>query len=171
MLFPIKAITKGSNTNINPLIHPVDQPYLLLGCANSQKLGALAKDTGYELIDAQIQANKSILGLYNFRQVPGTEKMLATVDDATSDDTQLFYRANGAGAWTEVTAAETAWANFAGINVEFESFIGYCFIVGHGTTDGFLPVASLTGTVFSTSANVTSMPKAKFVKKCKKYCL
>jgi hypothetical protein len=161
----LKAITKGSNTELSPLTYPLDQPVMLLGCNNTWKLGAITKDTGYAIVAAQIQAGKSVLGLYNFRQVEGTEKVLATVDDATSDDTQLFYRANGAGNWTEIADAETAWANFAGIKVEMESFIGYCFFVGHGSTDGFLPVASLTGTTFSTATNVTDMPKAKFIKR------
>lgn len=165
MIVPVKSIIKGSNTNISPLIHPLDQPYLLNGCTNTWKIGRITKDTGYELVAAQIQDNKSIKGLFDFRQVPGTEKMLATVDDSTSDDTQLFYRANGAGSWTEIAAAKTAWVNFAGIDVEMESFIGYCFFVGYGETDEFLPVGSLTGTTFSTSTNVTSMPQGKFVKR------
>ena len=49
------------------------------------------------------------------------------------------------------------------MNVEMEDFIGYCFFVGYGATDGFLPVGSLTGTTFSTSVNVTSMPGAKYI--------
>lgn len=165
MLIPIKSITKGSNTDLSPLNHPIDQPYLLLGCNNAWKIGRITKDTGYAIVDAQIQDNKSVLGLYNFRQVAGTEKMLVTLNDTTDDDTQLFYRANGAGSWTEIAGAETAWANFANMNVEMEGFIGYCFFVGHGATDGFLPVASLTGTTFSTTANVTNMPKGKFIKR------
>lgn len=165
MLIPIKSITRGSNTNVSPLIHPIDAPYLLNGCTNTWKIGAITKDTGYSIVDAQMESGKSIKGLFNFRQIPGTEKMLATVDDATSDDTQLFYRANGAGSWTEIAGAETAWANFANINVEMEAFIGYCFFVGYGATDGFLPVLSLTGTTTSTTVNVTNMPQAKFIKR------
>lgn len=167
MITNVLSTTKGSNTNISPLIHPLDQPYIMVGCKNSYKLGAITKDTGYSIVGAAMEAGKSILGLYNFRQVPGTEKMLATVDDATSDDTQLFYRTTGS--WTEITDAETAWANKATMAVEMEGFIGYCFFVGYGATDGFLPVGSLTGTTFSTTVNITSafgtMPQARFIKK------
>jgi len=67
--------------------------------------------------------------------------------------------------WTAIAAAETAWNGKEDINVEMEDFIGYCFFVGHGATDGFLPVASLTGTTFSTSTNVTDMPQGKFIKR------
>ena len=129
----------------------------------SYRLGAILKALGYSQIGSTLEASKSILGAHNFRQSASTQKMLATVDDSTSDDTQLFYSTGGS--WTEITAAETAWADKAGINVEMEDFIGYCFFVGHGATDGFLPVGSLTGTTFSTSTNVTDMPQGKFIKR------
>jgi hypothetical protein len=161
MIVNIKSVVKGSNTDVSPLIHPLEQPKMMLGCSNTWKIGATTKDTGYELVANQPEANKPIRSLYHFRQVPGTEKMLATVDNAASNKTQLFYRANGAGNWTAVAAAESAW-NLAGQAVEMESFIGYCFFVGYGAS-GFLPVGSLTGTTFSTATNVTDMPKAKYI--------
>ncbi len=173
---PFFAFMKGANVNISPLIQPQDQPSILNGCNNTYKIGAILKDTGYANIGSALQAGKSVLGLFNFIQTPGTEKMLATVDDATSDDTQLFY-STGAG-WTEVTAAETEWANTAGMNVDMESFLAYAFIVGHGATDGYMEVGTLNGTTFgyigdgsetnisdgSSTANVT-MPKAKYIKR------
>lgn len=165
MILPFTSFLKGENSNISPLIQSPEQPSVLNGVTNSFKIGALTKDTGYSRVGGQIQANKNITGLYHFIQNSTTEKMLATVDDATSDDTQLFYRADGSGAWTEITAAETAWANVAGAKVEMQGFIGYCFFVGYSETDGFLPVGSLTGTTFSTSTNVTSMPQAKYIVK------
>ena len=163
MQINFSGFTKGENSNISPLLHPSEQPKVLNNCTNTWKVGSLTKDTGYSIKGAQIEANKSIGGLFNFIQVPGTEKMLATVDDATSDHTQLFYSTGTT--WTEITGAETAWANHAGMSVEMESFIGYCFFVGYGATDGFMPSASLTGTTFSTSTCVTSMPEAKYIKR------
>jgi len=154
----------GLNTKVSPLVQPSNTATVLNGCNVSDKLGALRKDLGHTIVDATIQANKSIRGLFNFRQNPSTEKMLATVDDSTSDDTQLFYK-TAAGSWTEIGAAETAWANVAGANVEMEGFIGYCFFVGHSSTDGFLPVGSLTGTTFSTATNVTDMAQGKYIKR------
>ncbi len=88
-----------------------------------------------------------------------------TCNQSTDDHTELYYKAPADNTWTEIGAAETAWANFANINVEMETFIAHCFFVGHGTTDGFLPVGSLTGTTFSTTANVTSMPQGKYIKR------
>jgi len=151
----------GANANISPLIQPQNSPVVLNGWNDGHKLGALTKDPGYSRVSTVIEAGKDITGLFNFRQT-GAEKMLATVNDATDDDTQLFYKA-AAGAWTEIAAAETAWANKANINVEMLAFLNYCFFVGYGATDGYLPVASLTGTTFSTSTNVTDMPQGKFI--------
>ena len=153
----------GPNTNVSPLIQSPNSPMVLNGANSSYKLGALYKDIGYSQVAGTLEASKSITGLYDFHQNPTTQKALATINDETDDDTQLFYRTSGA--WTEIGAAETAWANKANINVEMEGFIGYCFFVGHGATDGFLPVGSLTGTTFSTSTNVTDMPQAKFIKR------
>jgi hypothetical protein len=113
--------TKSPNTNLSPFIHPVESPTVLNGWTLARKLGAIVQDTGYEIVDAQIQASKPITGLYNFIQQSGTEKMLATVDDSTSDDTQLFYKTS-AGSWTEIAAAETAWVNVAGAKVEMVGF-------------------------------------------------
>jgi len=131
----------------------------------SYKKGAILKRCGYEKVANTLEADKAITGLFDFRQENGTEKMLATVNDSTDSDTQLFFRANGAGNWTEIAAAETAWAGKPNVNVEMESFIGYCFFVGWGSTSLFLPVASLTGTTFSTTTNVTDMPQAKYIKR------
>lgn len=163
MEIPLFDFTKSANVNVSPFLQPAQSPTILNGFTNARKIGALVQDVGSSLVDAQIQANKSVLSLYNFIQTTGTEKMLATIDDSTSDDTQLFYRANGAGSWTEITDAETAWANVAGAKVEMATFIGYCFFVGYSSVDGFLPVASVTNTTFSTVTNVTSMPQAKYI--------
>lgn len=155
---------KGPNTAVSPFVMSPAMLTILSGCNISHKLGAILKDLGYVRVGAGVlETDKPIRSLYNFRQSAATQKMLATVDDSTSDDTQLFYSTGGN--WTEITAAETAWANYAGINVEMETFLQYCFFVGYGATDGFLPVASLTGTSFSTSTNVTSMPQGKFIKR------
>ena len=129
----------------------------------SYKLGTILKRPGYEQIGDALQANKAITGMHNFRQSASVQKMLATVNDSTDDDTQLFYSTGGA--WTEIGQAETDWANKANINIEFADMADYCYMVGWGSTDGFVTPASLTGTTFSTSTNVTSMPNAKYIRR------
>src|SRR3990167_1632428 len=124
MWFNYRQFSYGMNFQNNDALKRPDECVILNGCNVDQKVGSIVKDLGYSQIGDALQAGKSILGLFNFRQSQATQKMLATVDDATSDDTQLFY-STGAG-WTEIGAAETAWVNKAGINVEMESMDGYC---------------------------------------------
>jgi len=218
----------------SPFVVGDNQLIICNGVNPSYELGVLIKDLGYSQIGETLEASKPIRSLFDFRQTPGTAKILATVDDATSDDTQLFYfigsavstttdassasgqkvvnvtstvgftagdtiilakgtaneetkiidtiqagisltttvnltntHASGVAVakhWTEITGAETAWANEATNDVEMESFITYCFFVGYSSTDGFLPVRSLTGTTIGTT-NTTSMPGAKYIKR------
>lgn len=132
------------------------------GANPSWKKGTLIKDLGYSKIGSTINSGKAITGLFNFRQTASTQKMLATINDSTGADLELYYSTGGA--WTEIAAAQTAWAGYEDSLVEMESFIGYCFFVGYDSTDNvFLPVGSLTNTTFSTSTNVTSMPQAKYI--------
>lgn len=233
---PIKHFLAGCGTDVKETtLDPSENSFLLIanGIDQCNYIGKIRKDLGYKIIASQIQDNKSIKGLFNFRQSSSIQKILATIDDATSDDTQLFYNtrvettvdsssASGqkvlnvtsttgftagervligedtaseeigtidtiqAGIsltllsnltntqavgktvkheWTEITGAETIWANKADIDIEMEQFIGYCFFVGYGSTDGFLPVMSLTGTTVSTTDQVTNMPQGKFIKR------
>lgn len=159
---PIQNINSlgGANTNLSPFLQPDNSPPVLNGVVVHYKLGAVLKDVGYKKVGGTIQSGKNVLGLFDFKQPGGTQVMLSTCDDASSDDTQLF-RKTDAGSWTEITAAETAWANSAGITTSMESFINYTFFVGYGTADGFLPVGTLIDSTFSTSVNCTDMAQGK----------
>jgi|TARA_Y100000310_G_scaffold140332_2_gene139720 hypothetical protein len=159
----LSNFAKGANQSANPLIMDDDSLKVQNGIVTSYKLGVLLKRLGYSRVGDVAEANNSITGLFDSRETPSVQRELLTVNDSGDDHTQLFY--NNSGTWTEIAAAEAAWANFANINVEMETFIGYTFFVGHGTTDGFLPVGSLTDTTFSTSTNVTGMPQGKFIKR------
>ena len=134
------------------------------GVNTSYKLGAVLKDTGYYRVGLQMQSGKSITGLFDFQQTSATQRTFCTMNDSGDDDTQLFAK-TPAGAWGEITAAETAWTNKANINVEMEQMIGYLFIVGHEATDGFIAPASVVDVTFSAVTNVTNMPNAKYIKR------
>lgn len=167
--FDYMQFTEGAYTDVSIHLVPTGQIgsgsggalWAMSNVVTSYKLGSMLKRPGYSQIGSTIEATESVGGMHNFRQSASTQKMLLTIDDSTSDDTQLFY-GTGSG-WTEIAAAETAWANKAGIKVEFADMAGYCYMVGWGSTDGFISPASLTGTTFSTSTNVTSMPNAKYI--------
>lgn len=130
-----------------------------VGANPSYKLGELWKDTGYIILGAQIRANKTIGGLFYFVQSNLVTKMLATLNDAAGTGTELWY-SNGAG-WTQITV--TPWASSPSMRVEMESFLGHCFFVGSSTGVTFLPVGTLNGTTFSTTANCVGMPQAKYI--------
>lgn len=151
----------GANASLSPLLQPENSPTALNGCNPAYKLGALLKDPGYSQVGDTIEAGKSVTGLFDFHQSPSVQKILATINN--SADTNLVLAYNNAGTWTDI-ALSNAWDGYEDAKVEMESFIGYCFFVGYDATDDvFLPVGSLTGTTFSTSTNVTSMPPGKFI--------
>lgn len=163
MIVPQTNFLGGANTSLSPLIQTENAPTVLNGVNPAYKLGALLKDVGYKQVGDTLEADKSVTGLFDFHQNPTTQKILATINNGGGTDLTLKY--NNSGTWTDISL-NNAWDGFEDAAVEMESFIGYCFLVGYDSTDNvFLPVASLTGTTFSTSTNVTGMPQAKFIKR------
>jgi len=163
MMIPQFNFLGGANTNLSPMLQPENTAQVLNGVNPTYKLGALVKDLGYSRVGDTLEAGKSITGLFDFHQSPSIQKILATVNNSAGTNLTLQY--NNAGTWTDI-ALGTAWDAYEDCLVEMESFIGHCFFVGYDSTDSvFLPVGSLTGTTFSTSANVTDMPQAKFIKR------
>jgi len=153
---------KGMNSQLSPFMQPDDSPVTINGVDHTEEYGTMTKDLGYFRVGDQLEATKSITGLYNFRQT-GAEKILATVNNAAGTNLVLSY--NNAGTWTDI-ALTNAWDTFEDSKVEMEAFLNYCFFVGYDSTDGvWLPVGSLTGTTFSTATNVTDMPQAKYIKR------
>jgi hypothetical protein len=153
----------GVNPNISPLIIPSNYLTIADGVNTSYRLGGILKDTGYSRVGDVASAAKPITGLHNFRQSSSTQKILRTRNDDTGANLLLQY--NNAGTWTNINVGSTYDAYEDSVT-EMEDFLGYCFIVGYDSTDNvWLPPASLTGTTFSASVNVTSMPNAKYTKR------
>ena len=149
----------------SPFVVGDNQLTIANGINNSYEDGVIRKDLGYAQIGTTVlAAAQPIRSLYHFRQSGSVDKLLATCNDAAGDDDTMLYYSTG-GNWTAIPGAETAWNGEENMDIEMESFLGYCFFVGYNATDGFLPRGSLTGTTFSTSTNVTSMPGAKYIKR------
>lgn len=162
MIYDAFQQLKGMNTGLSPFLQPDDAPVIQNGVNSTYQLGAMLKDPGSYRIGTAVEANKSTTGHFNFRQT-GSEKELVTINNSAGTNLTLKY--NLAGTWTDIAVGAT-WDAFEDCAVEMESFINYCFFVGYDATDGvFLPVASMTGTTFSTATNVTSMPQAKYIKR------
>lgn len=151
----------GANTNLSPFLQPDNSPPILNGWIPSYRLGALLQDVGYKQVGDTLEAGKDVTGLYDFTQNPSTQKALATVNNA--GDTALVLKYRDSGNWTTINTS-TTYTGFEDAKTEFETFIGYAFIVGYDAIDDvFLPVGSLTGTTFSTSTNVTNMAQGKYI--------
>ncbi|MBU2249514.1 MAG: hypothetical protein KKD77_22395 [Gammaproteobacteria bacterium] len=161
MLVPQLNFLGSANLNLNPFLQPENSPVVLNGVVPTYKLGALLKDVGYSQVGDAIEAGKPVTGHFDFHQSPTVQKELVTINNAAGTNLVLAY--NNAGTWTDINIS-TSWDAFEDCKVEMAGFIGYCFFVGYDSTDNvFLPVGSLTGTTFSTSTNVTSMPQAKYI--------
>jgi hypothetical protein len=151
------------STELSPFLMADNQLAIANGINLGWKKGVITKDLGYSKVGTTLETGKPITGLHNFRQSSSTQKILATVNNSTGTNLTLQY--NNAGTWTAISVGSTYDA-FENTLVEMEDFIGYCFIVGYDPIDDvFLPVGSLTGTTFSTSANVTDMPQGKYIKR------
>lgn len=151
------------STELSPFLMADNQLSICNGVNLGWKKGSIIKDLGYSKVGSTLEASKPITGLHNFRQSSSTQKILATVNNTAGTALTLQY--NNAGTWTVINTG-TTYNLFEDAQVYMEDFIGYCFIVGYDTTDGvWLPSASLTGTTFSETTNVTSMPDVKFIKR------
>jgi len=152
---------EGMDAQISPFLMSDNKLKILDNCLISQKLGAIVKRLGSIKVGTTLQDTKSITGLHHFHQSASVQKILATINN--SGGTNLTLKYNNAGTWTDISIS-TAWDEYEDAKVEFEDFLGHCFMVGYDATNGvFLPVATLTGTTFSTSANLTNAPQGKFI--------
>ena len=151
------------STEISHFLAADNQLIICNGVDPSGKKGVLTKDLGYSKVGTTLQSNEKVTSLHNFRQSSTVQKILATINDGTGAKLTLQY--NNAGTWTAINVGST-YDGYEDSLVEFEDFIGYCFIVGYDSNDNvFLPVGSLINTTFSTVTNVTNMPQAKTIKR------
>ena len=151
------------STELSPFLMEDNQLCVANGINLGWKKGSIIKDLGYSKVGTTLEAGKPITGLHNFRQSSSVQKILATVNNTAGTNLTLQY--NNAGTWTPINVG-TTYDGFEDAQVYMEDFIGHCFIVGYDATDNvYLPVASLTGTTFSTVTNVTSMPTAKYIQR------
>ena len=159
----LKNFLTPPSTELSPFLMDDSQLSVCNGVNLGWRKGSIIKDLGYSQVGTVLEASKSITGLHNFRQSASVQKILATVNNTAGTALTLQY--NNAGTWEAINVGAT-YTGFEDCEVYMEDFIGYCFIVGYDSTDNvFLPSASLTGTTFSETTNVTSMPEAKFVKR------
>lgn len=141
---------QGVNSKVSNFLKPDSE----LGSAQNidlSEIGTVKKAKGYTKVGDTLQADKSILGLFDYQQVGGTTRQLAVVN--TSDDANSVLKYNNSGTWTNIAGATSLTADK---EMEFVYFamVENVFMVNYSDA-----TASLTGTTYSTTTNVTNAPK------------
>lgn len=156
--------TDGANPALSPFLLPATSLASLINCNIHRNIGSITKELGYSRVENQLRVGKNINSVYDFRSAASTQRTLATLNNAADTATELYTRTTGA--WSEITAAESSWI-LANVEVDFETFVGFAFAVGYSeTANDFIISASIDSTgTFSIATNVTSMPRAKYIRR------
>ena len=116
----------------------------------SPAIGSFTKRLGYTQIGAQMTAAKNILMNVEFQYgVTPTRKHIVVCDAAAESEVYV----NVGGTWTQQAQNLTAGAKARGTD-----FVDYFFLVNYSDA-----TRSYSGSAWSTSTNVTSAPKAKYI--------
>src|SRR3990167_10669922 len=113
------------------------------------RLGGIAKALGYDNKGNPISGTPTILGAGKISTSAGVDKLVAFAG------TDAYVYNSGTGNWDAQSRTYTASQKF-----ETENFLDLLFEV-NGLTDA---PQSYTGSAWSTSTNVTDMPKSKYIK-------
>lgn len=112
------------------------------------RVGGISKALGYEKKGNTINSGNNILGSGSLNTSGGTNKLLAF------SGTDAYVYDSSDGSWDAQSRTYTAAQRF-----ETASFLDQLFVV-NGLTDA---PENYNGTSWSTSTNVTNMPKGKFI--------
>jgi hypothetical protein len=116
----------------------------------SPTIGSFTKRKGYTQIGGQITASQDILLNTEFQYgTTPTRKHIVVCDGAANSEVYV----NVAGTWTSQSQTLTAGSKARGVD-----FVDYFFLVNYDDA-----TRSYDGTTWSTTTNVTSAPKAKFI--------
>ena len=121
------------------------------------KAGNLIKDTGYASAYA-LAAGQPIFTLSAVKSLFGTQEAIAVTNDPTGLILRLWADV-GIG-FTQIVSSE--WDAFPDHYVESCSFFDYVIMVGWNRASSYLPAASLHGTDFSITDQVTDAPRARY---------
>lgn len=129
-----------------------DNEYPLLINGDLETVGPVFKTRGYTQRGSTVNAGYSILGMASGYKSDGTMKQFAVADDASSSDVYTYNPATNT--WTPHILSLTT-----GAKAEFEYFLDGIFMVNFDDTTRFNNYTN-----WSVATNVTSAPKAKYIK-------
>lgn len=117
------------------------------------KIGSIQKIKGYSQRGNDVNTGYKILGMVDgFKPSDGTKKQIVIADGASNSDAYTYNPINGA--WTAHGLGLTS-----GAKAEFEPFLNGFFMVNFEDATRFNDLST-----WSTSVNVTSAAKAKYIK-------
>lgn len=140
----------GINTNVSPFLVEDGESSDLQNFTTT-KIGVLKKTGDYHIKNSRVAAAQNILGGVDFQRADGTHEHLIAVNGASSAD--IYKDVNGT--WTAQSQSLTAGAK---VRFAYSPVLDTLFACNYSDA-----TRSYNGSSWSTSTNVTSAPKAKYV--------
>jgi len=140
----------GINRNTSPFLI-ADGELLELQNFTTSKIGVLKKTGDYELKNAQITASKNMLGGFDFQRTDGTHEHIVAIDGSSNAGIYI----DESGTWTTQSQSLTVAKK---VRFAYSPALDTLFACNHSDA-----TRSYNGSSWSTSTNVTSAPKAKYV--------
>lgn len=145
----VPSLDGGMQHKVTKLLNQQNEQYIGKNVDLQYKLGGISKALGYSKKGNTINSGAAILGAGSLNTSGGGQNLIAF------SGTDAYKFNSGTSAWDAQSRTYTAAQRF-----EVEKFLDMLFEV-NGLTD--VP-ESYNGTSWSTSTNVTDMPKAKYIK-------
>lgn len=142
---------QGVNSKVSHLLRP-DGELKAAQNIDLSVIGAVKKAAGYTKVGDTLQANKTILGLFDYERVGASSIPLAVVNN--SGDTYSVLKYLNGSTWTDITGADELLAS-AGMEFAYHAGLDYVLMCNGDN------MYSLQGTTFSDSTNVTNAPNGK----------
>lgn len=146
--YPIKSFDRGMQRTTTKFLPEANDLFFGKNIDLQKVLGGITKALGYTQKGVDINSSANILGAGALNTSAGVNKLLAF----SGTDAYVF---DGSSAWAAQSRTFTASQSF-----EVENFLDMLFMV-NGLTDA---PQSYTGAAWSTTTNVTDMPKAKYIR-------
>ena len=145
-LYNSEGINRNASSFLNREGEMVDIQNLI-----STKIGILKKTGDYELKNTQITASKNMLGGVDFVRASGTHTHVVAIDGSSNAGIYIDV----GGTWTSQSQSLTKDNK---VRFAFSPVLDTLFAVNYADA-----TRSYNGSSWSTSTNVTSCPKAKYV--------
>jgi hypothetical protein len=143
----VTSFDAGMQRRTTKFLNQANEVYFAKNADFQHTLGGISKALGYAKKGSTINSGNPVLGCGSLNTSGGTNKLIAF----SGTDAYVW---NGTDAWAAQSRTYTASQSF-----ETERFLNQVFVV-NGLTDA---PENYDGSTWSTTRNVTNMPKGKFI--------